>query len=210
MKATTPSTISESVIQLRARIGAVSEPVFLPVQPAPHSTIDECFRNVDRQVEERGGVSIRGWCVWEDSGRFIEGVFHAVWQSPDGALIDITPHQDGEMRILFILDDRIQYHGKPIPSVRLPLARNRQVLRAVRIAEDMEKLRLRYLLPDGRAAVPAREVLSVIASHTTRNDLCPCQSGRKFKHCCESLPLTSRFSRWAEAARQAHLHQPKP
>lgn len=188
LRATTPASISAKVHDLRSKIGVSTAPVFIPVQPASNSLIDECHRNVFTQVESQGGEVVHGWCVWEHPCRLIEAIFHTVWRSPAGNLIDITPHRDGEQRILFIPDPTRKYEGRPIDSFRVPLANDRRILRAIRMNEDFDKLRHKHLLPDGRAAVPASEVIAVALRHTERNDPCVCGSGKKFKRCCGPPP----------------------
>jgi hypothetical protein len=207
IKATTPASVTEAVLRLREKIGVNTEPVFVPVQPAPHSALEECYRNVFTQVQERGGARQTGWCIWEHPGLFVEGVFHAIWLSPEGNLVDITPHRDGEQRILFIPDPTRSYNGQPIDNIRLPLVQNPRVERLMRMNEEMLELRKKYLLPDGRAAVPAIEVIQVVVKHTSRNDQCPCRSSRKFKHCCGQLNDHDRATHWVNLARSGKLSQ---
>ncbi|MDY7070553.1 hypothetical protein PshuTeo2_05750 [Pseudomonas hunanensis] len=52
--------------------------------------IGRCYWNVDAVVEKWGGNAIYGWDVsfWPDS--HIVAMHHAIWQSPDGNLYDVT------------------------------------------------------------------------------------------------------------------------
>jgi hypothetical protein len=61
------------------------------------------------QCKLRGGSIQFGWVLWEDKqADFVEAQFHSVWKNPKGELIDITPRQDNEKRILFITDPNRQ------------------------------------------------------------------------------------------------------
>jgi hypothetical protein len=51
----------------------------------------------------------------------IEGEFHAVWVSPDGGFLDVTPKADGERQILFIPDPDRVYQRRHVENVRLAL-----------------------------------------------------------------------------------------
>lgn len=157
--------------------------------------INECHPNVDHHVAKYGGKAIRGWCIWETPGHLIEGICHSIWRRPDGAMIDPTPHIDGEVRILFVPDERIVYSGHQIPSYRIALSKERWVERKIKIAEGMESLERKYRIGNQRTNIPMIEVLQMALSHTTRNDNCPCESGRKFKKCCEGMSLEGMFSR---------------
>jgi hypothetical protein len=150
---------------------------------------------VDRHVAQHGGRSIRGWCIWEVPGHFIEGVFHSVWERPDHTVIDPTPQPDRESRILFVPDARIEWTGPPIGSHRLALSQERWVHRRIAIAEGQEALERKYRPASGRANIPMVEILNMVLSHTGRNDPCPCESGRKYKKCCEGASLDTLFSR---------------
>lgn len=44
---------------------------------------------------------------------------HAIWKNPNGELIDITPHDDGETNIFFLPDDNVTYEGMRIPAHRM-------------------------------------------------------------------------------------------
>jgi hypothetical protein len=61
------------------------------------------------QCKLRGGSIQFGWVLWENKqADFIEAEFHSVWKNLKGELIDITPRQDNEKKILFIADPNRQ------------------------------------------------------------------------------------------------------
>jgi len=53
-------------------------------------------------VEEQGGAVQHGWALWEWPRVMVEAEFHAVWRSPDGSRLDVTPREDSQQRILFV------------------------------------------------------------------------------------------------------------
>lgn len=65
---------------------------------------------------------VNGWAIWQWANILVEAEAHAVWESPEGALIDITPHENGESRIPFLRDDGMVYNGNPKASKRSALA----------------------------------------------------------------------------------------
>ena len=62
-----------------------------------------CHMNVGILVEKLGGQCLPGWLIWASS-KMIDAVHHSVWHSPDNTLVDPTPKEDGEQRVLFLPD----------------------------------------------------------------------------------------------------------
>lgn len=64
-------------------------------QPVAGVTFQGCIDNVLKVITERGGNPIFGWtfqlCMSQQYGEYLVATHHAVWQRPDGALVDITP-----------------------------------------------------------------------------------------------------------------------
>ena len=73
------------------------------------------------KVEKNGGGFQYGWQIWEWPDVMIEAEFHAVWNSPQGILIDITPKQIDTHKILFLPDANRTYEGKQVNNFRQPL-----------------------------------------------------------------------------------------
>ena len=61
----------------------------------------ECFPNVEKMVQEYGGQQVNGRAIWQWDNKLVEAEAHAVWKSPDGQLIDITPHDYNEEKYYF-------------------------------------------------------------------------------------------------------------
>ncbi len=121
MRSTTPSSLTDAVRSFCGRVVKDSNPVFIPVNPAPEAKAGEYHLNVPAHVERNGGQPRCGWVVWIAEPRWIEAEFHLVWESPKGELVDMTPKVDGEKTVLFIPDPVRKYENRVVPNVRAPL-----------------------------------------------------------------------------------------
>lgn len=69
-----------------------------PYKPEHSYTSNDCFRNTARKGKACGGSDYYGYCFCVGGVTAPEQILyactHAVWQSPEGELIDITPHFD--------------------------------------------------------------------------------------------------------------------
>lgn len=84
-------------------------PVYVPVRPAPWARWIHCFDNSVAQAAHAGGEAVYGWAVWHWPGRWFEAEHHAVWRSPDGELVDVTPQTGEPARVLFVEDPTAPY-----------------------------------------------------------------------------------------------------
>ncbi|TKA98189.1 hypothetical protein FAZ78_02195 [Cereibacter changlensis] len=50
------------------------------------------------------GDAVFGWLLWQHADIWIEAHHHAVLQTQDGRLVDLTPQPDGEAAVLFLTD----------------------------------------------------------------------------------------------------------
>lgn len=65
----------------------------------------ECHLNALCQQRLHHGAMQHGWVLAQDRMHtFTEAIFHTVWQSPEGKLVDVTPRPDGEKRLMFVPD----------------------------------------------------------------------------------------------------------
>ncbi|SRR5216684_2039796 len=118
-----PSDLTKLV---KARIDAIAptisrQPLGL-VSHLPESWAEaaKCFENVSRKVSQDGGRTQFGWTFHL---RFVEDIpgpgylfltHHAVWNAPDGRLVNVTPYPDPRhyplprpgADILFLVDDK--------------------------------------------------------------------------------------------------------
>ena len=150
--------------------------------------MNECFLNVEGYVQKHGGASTLGWAIWQRANVLIEAEAHAVWKSPTGELIDVTPHSYDEKQILFLPDITLNYSGKCIPSFRLPLTASPLVAEFIELFNKRDKLMTEAL--GNFFSMPAemlfrmQEIEYIISSKAARNDFCPCGSGLKYQKCC--------------------------
>src|SRR5438552_1876414 len=119
---TAPRAITQTVLQFCAQIASGQHPFYVEVKPDPMALPLECFPNVAAKIAQEAGTVEHGWAIWEWPGVFLEAEFHAVWGSPDGKLIDVTPTPDGEKRILYLPDPKRKYQGTSLPNRFLALS----------------------------------------------------------------------------------------
>lgn len=91
MDAGTPRELTPAIRALCSELAADSEPAYLDVSPAEGARDLDCFPVVEAHVRNVGGDVVYGWRIWELPWTYIGAEFHAVWRSPGGDLIDITP-----------------------------------------------------------------------------------------------------------------------
>ncbi|WP_372719927.1 SEC-C metal-binding domain-containing protein, partial [Novipirellula sp.] len=168
-------------------------PVFLDLKHESYAKVSECFPNVREKMKRDGGTLQHGWCVWLAPKMLIEGEFHAVWCSPNGEFVDITPKPDGEQRVLFIPDNKTKYQNVHVDNVRVILNDSPE-LQAV-LAANRKKMELLHQYNDGsgQSKIPLSAITQKFATgasygggtqNVRRNDPCPCNSGKKYKACC--------------------------
>ena len=119
---------------------------YIRVNPPGGSEENRCERNVLAVVRKFGGKAIYGWHVSEWPGVYISGRHHVVWRSPDGQMIDATPHGMGFHHIAFIDDAR----NEKFPSTvieksargdrRLIESRSGTELKILRVAEQADEV----------------------------------------------------------------------
>lgn len=103
----------------------------VPVDPIGEG--QRCHANVTRHVQEHGGKRIEGWVFVSSTSLAIEAVWHSVWASESGALVDITPDPqelflyEGGSR-LFLPSDDPRKEG----DFFFPTTRNKALKRAIR------------------------------------------------------------------------------
>ena len=166
--------------------GAV--PVYVPVEAAGWSLMNECFPNVQRMVLEHGGQQVNGWAVWQWANIAVTLEAHAVWESPEGELVDITPHGCGEREILSLRDGGMVYSGKRIGSIRRALTDSPLVEEYIRLVNERDQIMGPE--PGKMCKIPKSlllrlmQIQEILNTEVGRNELCPCQSGLKYKKCC--------------------------
>ena len=141
---TTPDEISPEVIAFCKSFGA-QPPLFVPVQQDPCGIYGMRFIGVADKIKTGGGSICHGWAIWEMLPRlFLTAEFHAIWVSPAGELIDITPKPQGETGIAFAPDPR---YPADFDFLKRP---NSHRVRIYRPAHPMERARERIAKFDKR------------------------------------------------------------
>lgn len=193
---TTPAKITDKVIKLCEKVVPGGAPVYVPVEVEKGSKKNECFLNVQRVVQDKGGMQINGWAIWQWANILVETEAHSVWRNQEGKLIDVTPH-DGENQILFLYDKNMQYLGQRIGSCRLALTNSPIAVELVELAGEIDDVMCSY---KPRTEIPVTELvqrllplkrrrdilMGQLNQKVGKNDPCPCQSGLKYEECCGS------------------------
>lgn len=191
-----PTKITEEIKLLLSKIGSKAEPVFVICRPSPNAPRNECFRLVEDKIKTEGGERVLGWQIWQGQ-LLVEAEFHAVWKTPMGELLDITPKPLPVDKIFFVADPRTKYEGKQINNIRINTTDNQLVDEFISIheavfrIENKGKRAFQYQISlSGKeadthaklnAAKPMLEMMA-LQGHT-RNSPCLCGSGEKYKVC---------------------------
>ena len=109
------------------------------VKVEPGAEIANCYYNVSDKVKRDGGNSIYGWAIWCDQ-YICESEMHAVWESPTGELIDITPRPNHSTEIQFVQVDGFIYSGKPVDNIRLNMTENEVVDDWINVCKGIEMI----------------------------------------------------------------------
>lgn len=191
---TTPERITDEIMKLCEKINE-NQPIYIPVRPEEDALMNECFENVRITVEKKGGKCVNGWCIWKMANILIEAEAHSIWQNENGELIDVTPHDGNESKILFLPDSELVFNDENIGNIRMPLTDSKLVKEYIDLHEEMFSILQKYKphekinlldLPKRYGEIKNRLLTIEIRFHTKvgRNDKCPCDSGLKYKKCC--------------------------
>lgn len=111
----------ESIVRnFAAEVVPGALPLTVFCQPVAGAAERDCFNTVERQVARAGGSQVLGWAIWYASP-IIEAEFHAIWQSPAGLWIDLTPRPFELEWITFVSDPAARYDGSQVDNVRKAL-----------------------------------------------------------------------------------------
>ncbi|HWI58055.1 MAG TPA: hypothetical protein VNZ22_12575 [Bacillota bacterium] len=114
-----PAKIDRKVLSFCERLCPGQKPFYVPVQAEPWARPMESLANVGEQVRRSGGTLVTGWEISELPGIHLEAVFYAVWQSPQGAFLGVTPEETS--RLLFVKDTQHPDTGVVPPNERFAL-----------------------------------------------------------------------------------------
>lgn len=197
----TPAEVSRELAALCATLALTVEPTYVAVRPIEGAPTNECFPLVDATVLRDGGSSMLGWSLWEFPGVFVEAEFHAVWASPTGELIDVTPKNLPTSRILFLPGKDLVYSGRQVNNVRRALRADPCIAEYLATFDAEHELLNRGIRADqhGKIVLTDSETIEFSSIQRQRDALfssvlrfaafiepytpCPCNSGNKVKWC---------------------------
>lgn len=189
VRETTPKEIFPMLSELCRNLNPDSPPLWVNVIPESWALQNECFLNVRRKIEVDGGSFINGWAIWQWANMMIEAEAHSVWKSVSGELIDITPHNHNEQKILFVPDVEVKFEGIIIPSKRAPMTASPKVNHLIDLLNTKD-----YMLQQSGTSktfafpepflLQIQRVMVDITQKVSRNAPCSCGSGLKYKKCC--------------------------
>ena len=199
----TPTRLSPEILELCEAIVPSLVPEFVAHRPDKSAAVRECFPNVRNRVRAQGGELVYGWAIWEWPEVFVEAEHHGVWRSPDGDLIDITPHEYPTDGVLFLPDPSVPYDfecftrrdsvrrpNTPLPAVKEFLelsALTFHKLESVSVGQEYRMNQRDFLqlqAIEDRKADLKKQIYFHLARSRGPNDRCFCRTGLKFKKCC--------------------------
>ncbi|MBC3538611.1 SEC-C domain-containing protein [Rufibacter sediminis] len=196
MKAISPKEVDKYVEKLLKKIGSEYEPEQVPVKVEPYSKSQNCFINVEEKVKKDGGSVYYGWNIFQ-SEIICEAERHAVWESAEGDLIDITPNELDFEQIMFVPDNDFVYTGQLVDNIRINITDNPLVDDFIFLCENIEKLySYGQRIDDEQMSVPEPAVqliphleqfkanlLNFINSGARPSKPCYCGSPKIYKNC---------------------------
>jgi len=112
--------------RLLVKLSSDMELISVPIQIDSEAQILDCFNIIAKKIKNDGGKMICGWAIWKlPKVNIMESEHHAIWESNDGELYDLTPKESSSItKILFLEDDKMNYTGKTLDRVRINLSDN--------------------------------------------------------------------------------------
>lgn len=202
--ASTPRDINEEVKFFCIELEKSNEPFFVTVKPYHSSHYGECFENVNRYVNDKGGESLYGWSIWRTGDYLLHAEFHAIHKGKNGEFLDVTPYVKVSKQVLF-LPSQLEYAQVRVPSRFFPLKEDVRITDFIGALENLtqieeicasdgakvylelpENIAHLNLLQEGMKDVEEKiEIFeNMVLNGRGRNDICFCGSGKKLKKCC--------------------------
>jgi hypothetical protein len=192
---TTPARIDASVRRLIQFVAPGARARYLEVRPESGATVNGCFSNVRAKRARDGGRMLCGWQLWEWPRVLVEAEFHAVWLSPHGEMVEITPKPNGERSVLFVPDERRGYEGRMVDNVRMALHEDQLIEHFIRVSGAIVQVMVRSgrATGHGHVWVPSEQIAPLrqaqrflgrsIHSGLREHDPCLCGSGSRYRRC---------------------------
>jgi hypothetical protein len=167
---TTPENIDDKIRTFCLELGGLNA-AYVPVRPAPQAETGWCHRNVADQIARAGGRAAYGWALWKNRIVLL-AEFHAVWISPSGETIDVTPAAEGEENIVFAADenypDNFDFARRPLNRAKSIVARSDPAA----VAQAIETLSTsRRAYEERRAAKKGTDLSSRLAAKAEPSEL---------------------------------------
>lgn len=111
---TTPEKIDQKVASFCRRLSSQAS-FFVNVEPELWSRQSTCEMNVQKLIEQIGGLQVIGYKIWYVKNKYIEAERHVI-HLLNGAYRDPTFNTDGEMTVLFVPDKnpKTPYVARPM------------------------------------------------------------------------------------------------
>jgi Predicted metal-binding protein related to the C-terminal domain of SecA len=181
----TPQELTEKIIDI-CNTNKISNLFYVPKQPKDDCEAGNCFSNVEKYVKKFGGNLLMGWSITIRTNLFIEAEAHAVWQTSDNEIVDITPNNEDCNQTLFSHQKDMQ--AIKTPSKYIPLTLSNLVQEYVNLRNEFERIRCSTIGDTLQIPKPLMdriiEIDNIFLLQVGRNDKCPCESGLKYKRCC--------------------------
>jgi hypothetical protein len=128
------------MLRLLEKISSKNNPQIVALKVEIYSKPDSCFYNVNEKISKDNGEIIYGWKIYQSS-LLIEAERHAIWKSPQGELICISPDSTTSQNILFIQEDQgWTYSGEYSDNIRINRTDNPIVDDFILLCETITKL----------------------------------------------------------------------
>jgi hypothetical protein len=131
-----PPKIDQNILDFCDQLCSEKKPLYVEVRPDKRSKMLLCHINVENKVRKKGGRIVYGWEISVIPNGWLEAQFHSVWEKESKDLVDITPEQNGQNRILFLEDVHRKFDGTKVPLERF-LIGNKEVVEKIWFLTDL-------------------------------------------------------------------------
>lgn len=100
------------------QLGISAPPIYIEVRTDPAARPYSCVEAVENYIRKNQGEMVLGWYIGLWPHILVDAHLHAVWKSPSGDFLDVSFHDPGLSRVLFVADIRLEYHSREKPKVR--------------------------------------------------------------------------------------------
>jgi hypothetical protein len=136
-----PSKDDPRVIAFCESICPGQIPFLVSVAECDGVSLARCFQNVQAMIQRSGGQIVYGWDISQIPKIHFEATFHAVWKSPHGEFVDVSPQESGQKQILFLPDVHRKYDGTKVSGRRISIGDSETVERYWDLSDEINILR---------------------------------------------------------------------